>query len=1566
MPLEAFVNLESSRAEVIQRVVSELDHYTPEASVDGKLFADFVRVTVGRVRGPFLAQHTPRQVLRKLEAAFVFAQQRPAGTVHAEIRKLSARGVAVLTHVEDHPFIVDTVRLFLRRNEAEYWGGFNVVFPATRDADGQLIAVGEEGGVSESLAWLEADVGQLEGRFDEASEALRHQLRLARATVEDFESMTGLLETFAGKCDALAEAHPDQAESYRETAAFLKWLMRENFVFMGAESDGEKYGIQKIDGPYYADASGDWTGAPPPGTVYVRKAHQESPIHRAGRIDEILISLAAGTPDAAQMYLRGMFTYRAVTQPCRNVPILRKVLKRVLDQQEAEPGSYRYKGIANVFDSLPTEFLFTTSEENISQMVDLVFESEQRQEVGVTFLTRGNDSAFALVSLPKTQYSDELRQSLEEEITHTMGSSYVDHGTFMGRFDTVLQYYYLTGLKDSAPETIQMLTERIRVMATPWASRLWREVAGATDEDRADYLYETYRRAFPISYMQSTSASRAYRDIQMLEALSGDQDILADVFEERGSFYLRVYQTEDIFLTDLLPVLDNFGLTVKASDVVRVDSRGARLSFDTFELSLDPADKAAFMAHNELLVDALPHVFGRQVDDDPLNALVLTAGLSWEAVDVLRAYTHYSRQILSNFNLSAVQDIMLSRPDICAALYRLFEARFHPDLTEDRVRNVMALRAEVKELLRRTQTHDEDRVFGTLRNLIEATLRTNAWRTDRVHHYLSFKFECGRIDALTGNVPLYEIYVHSPEVEGVHLRFGTVARGGLRWSDRSDYRTEVLGLVTTQQVKNVVIVPEGSKGGFLLRHPHPDRGQRREDADRLYKTFIRGLLDLTDNVVDGEIVHPPRVVFKDAPDPYLVVAADKGTAHLSDTANGLSIDYGFWLGDAFASGGSNGYDHKGVGITARGAWVLVRRHFAEMGRDPYSEPFTAIGVGDMGGDVFGNGLIETPYTKLVAAFNHMHIFIDPDPDPASSYAERKRMFDLAGREAGWDFYNKDLISEGGGVFDRSAKSITLSEKAMTMLGLPKAEVEPEAVIRAILKLDVDLFWSGGIGTYVKASYETHADADDRGNDGIRVDASELGCKVVGEGANLSFTQQGRIEAGLNGIRLNTDFIDNSAGVDMSDHEVNLKILLGGPVNRGDLTDDARNALLEKMTEEVASLVLANNDIQGRQISRDALRAKADIFPFARAMAFLERQFSRTRESFDLPTDEELDRRVAHGEGLTRPELATISSHVKRFVFAELMASGRAKELLGYQDFLVDYFPVEIQERYAQDIQEHQLADEIAMTMACTRVVGDAGAAFVPMMVESTGRTVFEVVDAYLRAQYLANAYEVRSTLEELRTSVSLSALYDAWVKVDEGARDLTGFWLGPGNHAPELAVLDDMREAADQVYELQADEVAKANASQIEEMLGNDIPESVAHAVLKAQYLNIALMVWSHARRYNLSHRDTVIRQLAAGRASRLQEIIDDLSKRPAEGQWEPVAMAIMVQRFSRLLRDLMGRLPDGLQASTVDELEPVLAGGPLADVRAQVDAMVPEDGKADLAALLVLEERLAGAIAKL
>ncbi|MEQ1564233.1 MAG: NAD-glutamate dehydrogenase domain-containing protein [Myxococcota bacterium] len=1539
-----------------------MSRWTGELGEDLRpLFSAFVEVTLERLRGPFVVRHPPRQVLAYFEEAFRFALDRAPDERKTAIRhRAGSRGAAVLVNMADQPFIMDTILLHLHTREANQWGGFNVVLKVERDAAGRIVGFGDAG-ATESIVLLEVDGGPL-GELEAATALLATNLEHAVAMVTDFKSMIRAVERVIEKCEVHADRRPDQSEGMRETAAFLKWLLSENFVFMGVESEAP-LGIQRLGGAYHNDASGRWPDPHFPGTVFVRKGAVESPVHRAGRIDEILVKVEGEPP----LFLRGMFTYRAVTQPSRHVPVLRGVLADILsDQTTTGPGSFRYKGIANVFDSLPTEFLFTAPRHAIGEMVERVFEAEQQHETGVTFTMNGPDGAFCLLAMPKAQFGDDLRRQLEKDIVATTHASYCDHGVFVGRYDTVLLHYFLTGVTDPGPDAIASLTARIREYATPWQSRLFDALAQLMGEEEADRLAERYGAAFPEGWDRANPVERTIRDVHHLEQL-GQDPVRAEVYEQDGDLMLRVYQAHDVVLSDLLPVLSNFGIKVIDSYGTEVtprtdDGRAPATCFvDSFRIEGVPGvDRATFLERAPLLTEGLGHVFSGRLTDDRLNGLVVVGGLTWAEVDVLRAYLRYSRQIGMKLSVLRMIEIMLAHPIMFASLIRLFHARFDPDLQGDRTFQIKAATQTVTDELRYIQAHDEDLLVSTVANLMDATVRTNFYRNDRKSWYISFKLDPAKVRMMPSNKPMFEIYVHSRDVEGVHLRFGKVARGGLRWSDRDDYRTEVLGLVTTQRVKNVVIVPTGSKGGFFLKNAARDPAERRRQADELYKTYIRALLDLTDNSAGGKLVPPPRVVRHDEDDPYLVVAADKGTAHLSDTANAISIEYGFWLGDAFASGGSNGYDHKKVGITARGGWVLVKRHFAELGVDPYNQDVTVVGVGDLSGDVFGNGLIESPHLRLLAAFNHLHIFLDPAPDAARTYVERKRLFDTMG---GWDKYDTTLISKGGGVFDRRAKSVPLSPECQLMLGIAADQAQPEDVIRAILKMDVDLLWNGGIGTYVKASTETDADADDRSNDAIRISSTELRAKVIGEGGNLGFTQKGRIEAALRGVRLNNDAMDNSAGVDLSDHEVNLKILLNRVVERGEMTTEQRNVLLEQMTDEVAQLVLADNDAHGRQLSRDEIRSRENIFPFGRAIAFIEREFARDRSTLDLPTESELERRAAAGLGLTRPELAVLSSWVKMYVKRELLG-GDAKQIPGYDVLLRTYFPKVIQERFPNDIANHMLANEIAVTQTITRVMADAGAAFYPIVIESVGASVGEITNAYRKAARIARFHLVRDALEELRSTVRLAPLYQAWIDVDEGAREVMLYWLSSHGTIPADDVIEEMRVTAERIYDLQSSEVTAANKAKLEHLLAQGIPDDVARHILKAQYLNIALMVWAEHKRSNTPIEVVAVRTLAVGRASGLQQVLDDIASRPATGKWDPLAMRILYTRFQALLRQAVGKCAVDVRGRSVDALEPEVATGGLAQVRSHVNDLLGRDTSA--AALLVLEERVSAAVARL
>ena len=1471
------------REAILTRTQGAIDAHAATLSADeGERFRAFARSVVSQLRTIAVLGAGPAALAARLGDAWTFVCAAGTGALAVSAED---RGVRVLSCMGDQPFIVDTLRLALRARGAQRIEGFHVILRVARDG-GRVRVTGDADGRTESLVLFEAEGVDAETAADVEGE-LKQRLTIAKSMVADFEPMMARVE------NAALQAFDTGGEEGMEAAEFLRWMLSDNFVFLGITTPGgEKLG---------ADAAGAalWPAIEPAPTTSIltlRKDRTESPVHRAGRTDIIRVNVGGG-----QLLIRGMFTHRALTQPCRHLPILRRVLASVLAETRQRPNSYRYRGLANMFDALPTEWLFSASVTEIRDVLDRVFDADQEQiaRVHVTQQDDG-DNTFTLVALPERRYSDSVRNRIVAFLTRLTGATYTDSGLFAGRFDSVLLQVYQTGTRQLGDADRIALDRFVADATTPWIERVSPALT-ATYQDEATDLVSRYADAFPTEYGEQTSAEQTVADIKFLEASSRTGKTIAHLGEGDGDVLLRVYQTTDMTLTELMPVVDNFGLIISDQWSVTVSPRGNKTqSIDIFRVAGAPGlTREELLARAQNLVDGLDAVFRKDIGSDPFNKLVLRANLRWDEVDLVRAYFGYARQIGLRHTLYRVQEILLNQAAAVNAIVGLFHAKFNPDLDSGRAAAIGVANASVQDLLRAIRTADEDFVLRMLFNLVEASIRTNFYRTDRVAHYISFKVEHARIRLMPLPRLMVEIYVHHREVEGVHLRGGPIARGGIRYSDRADFRTEVLGLVTTQMVKNVVIVPEGSKGGFYIKYTIDDAAERRRKGDELYQFLIRGMLDVTDNLVAGKVVRPPRVVAHDGDDPYLVVAADKGTAHLSDTANRLSEAYGFWLGDAFASGGSKGYDHKVVGITARGGWVLVKRLFREMGMDADRDLFTCFGIGDCGGDVFGNGVIETKKMRLQAAFNHVHIFLDPTPDAESSFVERRRLFDEV---KGWEHYDRSLISAGGGVYDRKAKSIQLSPEAKAMLGTTADELSPNQVVNLILKMQVDLFWNGGIGTYVRASFETNADANDPPNDDLRVNATELRCKIVGEGGNLGFTQAGRIEYALAGGRLNTDFVDNSGGVDTSDHEVNLKILLNPMVASGRITEAQRNSFLKSMTDEVADMVLADNNANGRLISLDVVRSARDPFPYGRAIDWICQKGNVDRHFLVLPSDDDLKRRAGTRQGLVRPELAVVQAHVKMHVFKMLMQEDTSV-IPGFDRLLTNYFPKAVRETYGPELPGHMLAKAIGMTVLLTEVATDAGAAFFPMMLELTGASAGRIAGAWLEAMRITGGTELKAQL--IAAHARPEGAYLAWTVFTEALTALVAHWLAPGSKGAAgedthrfqaaLNALATARAAADV-------QVVRANA---EGLAGRGIPMDLATKIVDAGNAVFASEVCAVATVKGTSISDAAIRYRAVGNGSKLLPVLRQIATRRGEGRWDPVALGILRLRYTGLLREI-------------------------------------------------------------
>ena len=1549
MPVNAYV----------QMMVDSAEQHGDLAPGAAHRFQSLVRAAGRQIRPPFMARHGAAQAVQMLGDLWPRVLDRPGQSIHVH-GSLNGGQATITTVMPDQPFIVDTVRLVLQKSGASYSGGFNVVVGIDRSEGGELSEIDGDCARRESIVLMEAE-GLDQAALDTLCNKLEASLRLAQASVADFQAMTDLVDRAAHQLGRLADRAPDRGESLRETAEFLRWLLSDNFVFMGMVIDDQTLGVasDRVNDVWDLSPLHSWPESDRP--VLVRKGANESPVHRAGRVDEIRVLI----PDAMgsgvkKLCIQGLFTYRSITQPSRHVPLLRRILGNILRGQDSQPGSYRYKGIANVFDSLPTEFLFTASSAQIVQLIDRVLEAEQEHQVRTHLVQNADDDTiFMLAALPRERWSEDLRSRMETLLVGRTGASRSDHGVFVGRYQTMLVHFFLTGTTTLDADAVEALLADVADVATPWQDRVYAELGERFDDAQASALFLRYGNAFEDIYTQFTDPERAASDIEMLERLPADSGVEVAMFrDDKGRVNLRIYQAEDIILSTILPVLDDFGLVVIDQFADEVKPVGLKVrTIDTFRLQgAGGVDPDELLERSHLLVDALRAVFDHKMPVDPMNRILVPASVPWEGVDMLRAYNGYARQLGLRYTQTRVQEILLGRPGLVQKLWAYFQARFDPDLQGDRAAAMKAAADACETEILQITDHDQDRVFSTLFNLMQATLRTNFFRTDRPEHYLSFKMLAANVKVMPEPRLKYEVYVHHREMEGIHLRGGAIARGGIRWSDREDYRREIFDLASTQMVKNVLIVPEGAKGGFYIRRPSRDRSQRRADADRLYKILVRGLLDVTDNIVAGDITHPPRVVRHDGDDPYIVVAADKGTAHLSDTANAISQSYGFWLDDAFASGGSNGYDHKEVGITARGGWMTVRRLFSEMGLDPRTDTFTCMGIGDPSGDVFGNGVVEHPTMKLVAAFNHLHIFIDPDPDPETTYAERKRLFDAA---LGWEHYDKSKLSKGGGIFSRQAKAIQLTPEIKERLGVLQDELPVDLVLRLLLRLDVDLLWNGGIGTYVKSSHESHADAGDPTNDHVRVNATELRAKVVGEGGNLGFTPKGRVQFALHGGRINTDFIDNSGGVDMSDHEVNLKILLNPMVAAGELPLDERNTLLEALTDEVADDVLSNNDRHARQISLDAVRSQRDPLTFSGAIDWVSQRGGLTRDTLRLPSDDVLQRRAKSGKGVTRPELAVLQAHVKMHTFKDLNQA-EPSEIPGFADKVLGYFPAPVRERFSEQISNHMLYRDIGMTVVVNEIAGDAGALFFPMVSELTGQPMARIARAWYHAADLIGAEEIRDGLNA--SGASLDVLYRAWVPVTDACQGLVTQWLAPGEPGADAEDAERIRAVLDRLGTLRGTAHEGRIEARTEAFSGTSLSLALRRRIAMLGELAVAREVaLTHKDGWSLD--DSIVRYLSLGEASRLLPAIRALETRKARGGWDPVAIGILRNRYLLLLRELQDAVDVRREVRLgIDRVATRLGRGELKPLRGLMSHLLGE--RPDVSALLVAEERVRAWIA--
>ncbi len=1351
----------------------------------------------------------------------------------------------VHTNISERPFIVDTIREYLSSLDLATSHLLYPLITVERDAKGRIVGIQAPGkrARTESVVYAEvSEVPDPETREVIRKETARRLADVVRAT-DDFGLMVDKVGDVVSELGFRLRHVPDRREEFREIQAFLRWLRDGGFVFLGYRAytlepsePGGELAVSVDPGSglgILQDESGSTFHRPVPlaqlsaamrdralsgPLLIISKANAESTVHRRARMDYIGVKkLRSDGSVAGEHRFLGLFTSRAYSEAAQDIPILRHKLASILEMSGAAEGSHDYKEIITIFDSLPKEELFLASVEEIAKDIRTILVRYNTSDVFVSVRRDALDRGVSvMVVLPRNRFSGSFRREFETALIDRYNIELLNYHLAMSAGNQARLHFYLGGAAERLAEIkASDITRTVTSLTRSWMDGVRDLLAHTRSADEARRLARHYARAFAPKYRAATETEAAVRDIEELESMREMGSTESVRFYQRpdSGSELKVYMRhQKIVLSDFMPVLENCGLRVIAVSPFELseDERGdsAIYSFDVQTSDGSPVDVEK---RASALADAILAVRVGDATNDGFNRLVQRTGMAWREVEVLRAYAHYAFQVGSVPTRQVLRIALDHHSHVGLLLFRLFEARFAPAATQDRT----ASEARAREL--RRQIGDElvgvsslafDRALRALQTAIDATVRTNYYRvggclpTRRSGGvpYISLKFDCARLRGGAKSRLKYEIWVRSSRMEGLHLRGALIARGGIRHSDRpDDFRTEVMGLALTQVVKNAVIVPGGSKGGFVCLRSLAGLEDAGHEALEQYRTLIRGLLDITDNL-SGEEEGPEGVVRYDGFDPYLVVAADKGTAPFSDAANAVAKEYDFWLDDAFASGGSNGYDHKKVAITARGAWESAKRHFREMGRDIKTEPFTAVGIGDMSGDVFGNGMLLSRHIRLIAAFDHRHVFIDPDPDRDASFAERKRLFDMD--RSSWEDYDVNALSTGGMIVPRGAKLVKLTPEASRALGLgPDAtQLDGEHLIRAVLAAPVDLLWNGGIGTYVKAGAESHAEVGDASNDPVRIDVSDLHAKVVVEGGNLGFTRAARVEYALSGGRINTDALDNSGGVNLSDREVNLKILLTDALARGLVTREERNRLLDKFTDTVAQAVLADNESGCRAVSLDEYMSRRSMRPYWSLMTDLSRSGLLDRDAEGLPSWDDLTMRKESNQSLTRPELAVLLSYAKLHLKSELLASNLPDDPAAVEYFH-NYFPAEAIDLVGRErALRHRLRREIVACQLTNDLLDLMGSTFINRLVRDTGHDPAQVARGWLVAAKLTGHKTLLAQIRKRTRSVSTAVSY-RWTMKLTSALERTTRWV-LNNSSPDDSTEDLIHASMDGLEEL--------------------------------------------------------------------------------------------------------------------------------------------------------------------
>ncbi|MBW3662630.1 MAG: NAD-glutamate dehydrogenase [Actinobacteria bacterium] len=1404
----------SAGEERLEELLARVHDAAPQERAD--LVHAFAQMALRRVPAGQLAAADPETTASQILAAFTFADERTPGdlavrvfTPEVALDGWSDPGTVIEINVEDRPFLLSTVTEELHARGHDVVRMLHPIFGVVRGDDGRLEEVlpARTASTRESFLHLELDTVLDDETTDSLYDALREVLGDALAATGDYEQMRDRIEAAAAATRESAPRRYDPDEA-AEAADLLEWLLEENFVLLGIReyevthgADGRTIHVIPGSGRGILRREETSTYAEPVAEsemeselahrafegelLNISRTNRLSTVHRRTRMDYVGVKrVDEHGRVAGEFRIVGLFTRKAYAEPARDTPVLRRKLQRILEREDVVHGSHDEATLVSLFQALPKDELFQTDTDTLHRhLIELVTAEEHEETRVLVRQDAFTHTASILLAVPRDQYSPSLRRELQQLFVSRWQAQRVDVDLSLGDRAEAVARFTVHGIERTLDSVdIDQLQRDVRSRARSWIDEVTNHLVRRHGEADGRRLARQYADRVPMGYREVTPTDIAADDVRELAGLvrSGADLRVRAHHAANGDGLLRVKAYPAgaaLELSGFLPILESLGLRVIEERPYQLDGDDPPLYIHDFGVRTDDGEPIHLERDGERLAEATLAARSGAIDVDALNRLVLRAELDWYEVTLLRAYRRYRRQLGTAYSTEYVNEAMNSHPAVARALLRLFAAKFDPDARAD-AETIAAARHEVLNRCDEVERLDHDRILRGFSSLIDATVRTNYYRrsTDASGHpFIVLKFDSSRIVDAPDPVPYREIFVYSPTLEGVHLRGGPVARGGLRWSDRmDDVRTEVLGLMKAQMLKNSVIVPTGAKGGFVVKRSPDHRDELRDVVRRQYETFVSALLEVTDNLVAGEIVPPARVRSHDGDDPYLVVAADRGTATYSDVANTVAARYGFWLDDAFASGGSHGYDHKVLGITARGAWIAVQRHFRELDIDVQTDPITVVGIGDMSGDVFGNGMLQSPAVQLVAAFDHRHVFLDPDPDPEASYQERRRLFEMPGST--WADYDPGLISPGGGVWARDLKSIPISDQVRDRLRIEDETRTPAELIQAILRAPVDLLWAGGIGTYVKASHQTHSQVGDRANEELRVNATEVRARVVAEGANLAFTQPARVQYARRGGRINMDAIDNSAGVDISDHEVNVKILLGVAIERGLIDRDERDRILEDITEEVVALVLRDNQLQTWRLSQEAAESPTAMDAYEAMLTGFEDRDVLDRDAESLPSTEEMQERRSAGAGLTRPELAVLMGYAKRDVMASVLRSSLPDDP-ALAPTLRGYFPSTLAERFDELIDDHRLRRELIATIVSNDIVNRMGVNFAFRVATEHGRGLDDVVAAYWVARDVSDAGATWQAIEDLDQLLGPSRAMSWKREVDKLIDSLTRIYL---------------------------------------------------------------------------------------------------------------------------------------------------------------------------------------------